>query len=153
NMQLASGSVQITSSVGTIVTQSIDVSAAGGVCCVGNALPSHNAGTITLTAASDIQTGYLRAYGAGGTGNLNSNCCGVGGAGGAGGAVSLQSGGGNVLVNGDINTSGGGGGGSGYASGPGGAGGNAGAVTISTPGDVSIAGPVLAVGGGGGGGS
>ena len=116
-----------------------------------------SAGGITISAPGGINTGYLRAFGAGGEGGADGSGGLIASAtsnGGAGNSIALTSSSGAVMVNGDINSSGGGGGGTGYDSNtPGltaGNGGNSGNITINALGTVQVAGPVLAGGGGGG---
>ncbi len=110
-----------------------------------------SAADIDLLAGGSITTDSIRAMGGGGGPkgfrlqgwDYSSN-------GGNGGAVTVVAQGGDVKINGDVNTSGGGGGGSNWTIG--GKGGDGGAVLITALSDVVIDGPVLSPGGGGGGG-
>ena len=142
---------------GTVSVGTLNSSGAGADCCYnmgGVKAPSgQGAGNITISAPGGISTGALRAFGGGGAGGYASDA--PGGDGGKGGSVSLTTLG-NIVVGGEINTSGGGGGGLSASTTPstfGGAGGAAGNITISTSGKVVTFGPILAAGGGGGAGN
>lgn len=167
-------SVRLTSG-GSITTGGIDVSGIGGFSYVTYQDPyfvtiysyAQAGGQVNISAANDISTGYIRAYGGGGVGGGGVNVVpeffdGKDGA--AGGSVFVKSNLGSVTVNGDLNVSGGGGGGGGafisssssgllpflFAGGNGGAGGSV-SLESGVNGSMQIAGPVLAAAGGGGG--
>ncbi len=151
NLSSNSGTIQLqagvgTSSTGTIDVASIDTSGLGGSAAGGN---GGSGGNITISGPGNITTGFLRAFGGGGGGGMSGWWSGIaGGSGGDGGAISVHStAGGDITINGDINSSGGGGGGGNT----GGTGGSAKNISVSTSGDVIVAGPILASSGGDGG--
>lgn len=130
-----------------------------------NGNPGMDGGNIVVGATGTISTGYLRAYGGGGSGaiyNLAFRSV-LGGNGGRGGEISVTNTSGDITINGDVNASGGGGGGAGYfgdnifLAGKGGDGGSVyirvGPFNTKASGNILIEGPVLAAGGGGGGGT
>ncbi len=138
-VQLPSGSVTLASSSGKVATSNIDLSGLGGIGVPsGQGQAGGNGGTLSITALSDVQTGYLRSYGGGGGGGSGY----YGGSGGSGGSIGVSSSAGTVKVLGDINVSGGGAGA--FYNG----GGAAGAINVSASSDLQIDGPVLAAGGG-----
>src|SRR5579885_243789 len=157
NIQLqahaASGSAPSASS-GTVTIGNVESSGAGGVGTLSGSNPGQAAGNITIQGDGTVQTGYLHAYGGGGSGGTGGIYNGAGGNGGAGGQIQVASSAGAITTRGDINSSGGGGGGGGGDAWNGGAGGAAGSITLTAAqGTVSVLGPILAAGGGGGGGS
>lgn len=127
-------------SLGSIYTSGAGATAAGTA--------GRSAGSITISAVSDIATGALTAGGGNGA-NGSSNS---GGQGGNGGPVNISTSGGNIVVAGDISANGGGGGGGGLASAGGGGGTGANITLHSDTGMISVAGTVNSAGGGGGGG-
>lgn len=121
-----------------------------------------NAGAINISAGSNISTKNLLAYGSGGAGGsatlLSTGTQSKGGDGGAGASISVVSKTGDVLVTGQVNSSGGGGGGGAGKSQvasrsgtKGGVGGVAGDITITSATNLAVIGSVYAVDGGAGG--
>ena len=155
---------------GTVSIGNIESAGAGGAPVAWNNYNPVNGnhgmdgGNILVGATGTISTGYLRAYGGGGSGaiyNLAFRNV-LGGNGGRGGDISVTNTSGDITINGDINASGGGGGGAShfdtgvYLPGKGGDGGSiyvrVGPFAGNAVGNIHIDGPVLAAGGGGGGG-
>lgn len=141
-IKLASGTVALTSNLGAINTDIIDVSGKGGT---SNGAGGNGGGSISLrtyaaAGAGDIVTGALRAYGGGGAGASSTQYWGPGG--GSGGPITATASAGSITINGEINSSGGGGGAA--AAG----GGSGGTINLSAAGALIINGPVLSAGGG-----
>lgn len=156
---------------GTLSIGNIESAGAGGAPVTWNNFNPVNGnagmdgGNILVGASGTITTGYLRAYGGGGSGGIYNlafrNV--LGGNGGRGGDISVTNTSGDITINGDVNTSGGGGGGAGYfgsniyLAGTGGDGGSVyirvGPFNTKASGNIYIEGPVLAAAGGGGGGT
>lgn len=139
-LAIPGASLYVTANHGSVSLAGVDVSGLGG---------SNGGGYINISARDNVETGYLRAFGGGGSGGTPIGCC-NGGSGGGGGSIGISSSTGSITVDGDINTSGGGGGGGGWNA-PGGSGG---AITLTASGgDITVNGPVLAANGGDGSGN